>query len=85
MNRHEPPTVFAGAALRPLSLLPRRQSQGSPGHGAHRLMVLPRFVQECTLILEDGEALAAGVLLGSEHAQVGDGFHVLSMEPCFPL
>ena len=33
--------------------------------------------------LEDCEALAAGVLLGGGHAQVGDGFHVLSMEPWF--
>ena len=36
-------------------------------------------------VLKDGEALAAGVLLGGGHAQVGDGFHVLSMEPCFLL
>ena len=31
-------------------------------------------------VLEDGEAVAAGILAGGGHAQVGDGFHVLSME-----
>ena len=46
-------------------------------------IVDPEALAAC--VLEDGETLAVGVLPGGGHAQVGDGFHVLSMEPCFLL
>ena len=32
--------------------------------------------------LEDGEALGGDILSGGGDAQIGDGFHVLSMESC---
>ena len=51
---------------------------GLPGGGGLDELVDADVVRSC--VLEDGEALAANVLLRGRDPQVGDGLHGLSME-----
>ena len=58
------------------------------GVGTRRRDGLDELVDSKALppgVLEDGEALAAGILLAGGHAQVGDGFHRAVGEIMIPV